>query len=188
MNCKTLINKNHIPKYMKQILIIVAPTGFRDEELFEPKQVLENAGHQITIASKNTQKAKGALGGEIKVNLDIKDINTNNYDVIIFTGGPGTSVYFNDPEAHRIARETLQNNKILAAICIAPIILAKAGVLKNKKATVWDSNHQQASILKERGATYTGGDVTTDSNIITANGPQAAKKFGEAIAKALQPK
>ena len=173
---------------MKQILMIIAPENFRDEEVFHPKQVLERENHKVTIASKGTSKAIGVLGGEIEVNLDIAEANTNDYDAIIFTGGPGAKIYFEDQTAHQIARQAIEKNKILAAICVAPRILANAGVLKGKKATVWNGDNKQGEILKEKGVIFTNEDVTIDNNIITANGPQAATKFGEEIAKKLNSK
>jgi protease I len=87
-------------------------------------------------------------------------------------------VYFDDPVAQNIAKEAVRENKILAAICIAPVILANAGVLRNKKATVFPSEKET---LINAGAQYTGKDVEVDGNIITASGPQAAEKFAATI-------
>ena len=86
------------------------------------------------------------------------------------------------PAAFKIAQQAVEQNKILGAICIAPSILANAGVLKNKKATVYPS---ESSNLKTKGAIYTTEDVTRDGNIITANGPAAAQDFAETITQAL---
>jgi len=94
----------------------------------------------------------------------------------------GATEYWNNEIAHNLARAALEKNKIVAAICIAPVTLAKAGLLKGKKATVWSS---EANQLKSLGAIYTGKPVERDGLIVTANGPQAAEEFGETILAAL---
>lgn len=76
----------------------------------------------------------------------------------------------------------IMRKKIVGAICIAPVTLARAGLLKNKKVTTYSSTIND---IKSAGAKYTGNDVERDGNIITASGPAAAQKFGEAIVKAL---
>ena len=91
-------------------------------------------------------------------------------------------------EFHGLAQGFFKTGKILAAICIAPALLAKAGVLQDKKATVWSGpmDKSPVNILKEGGAIYQNEDVVVDNNIITANGPEAAAKFGEALVRALK--
>jgi protease I len=164
---------------MAKILFIIAQDGFRDEECFKPKEVLKN--HEIVLASTDTTPATGSLGGKIIPDITIDQAlgKIDEFDAVVFIGGPGAKVYFENPVAHKIA----QNAKnIIAAICIAPVTLAKAGVLKSKKATVWDDGQRtQAKILEDNGATYIAEDVVVDGNLITANGPKAAKKFGEVI-------
>ena len=73
--------------------------------------------------------------------------------------------------------------KIIAAICIAPVTLANAGILNGKKATVFPSGKND---LIRNGAKYTGDSVTVDGNIITANGPMAAEAFGKKIVEMLK--
>jgi len=167
----------------KKVLMIIAPEGFRDEELLEPKKIFEANNVDVTIASKNTKIAKGMLGAEVNVDIDIKDVNVNEYDAIIFVGGVGSSIYFNDPLAHEIAKAAYEKGKIVGAICIAPSTLANAGILKNKKATSW---HSEKENIQKNGGIYTGKNVEKDGNIITANGPQSAKEFGNTILKALK--
>ena len=82
----------------------------------------------------------------------------------------------------RIARETFAAKIPLGAICIAPTILAAAGVLAGKKATVWDSEGEQITFLKQCGAEYSGESVTRDGLIVTGNGPKAAEEFGRMFA------
>ena len=162
----------------KKAVMIIAHAGFRDEEYAEPKAVLEKAGISVATASSKLGLAKGKLGMPANVDLSLDQVNVKDYAAVIFVGGLGCYDYFNNPTAHKIAQEAVEQNKILAAICSAGGILAHAGVLKGKKATVFPS---EAELLKSKGAIYTGAAVEVDGNIITADGPQSAKKFGEAI-------
>jgi len=165
----------------KKVVMIVAKEGFRDEELFEPKEVLEQAGIKVSIAS-SAHNAKGKLGGQTKADLMVDSLNIDDFDAVIFVGGPGSKEYFKNPTAHKIANETIAKGKILASICSAGQTLAYAGVLKGKKATVFPGD---AEVLKNLGVNYTGKPVEQDGNIITADGPGSAKAFGEALVRAL---
>jgi protease I len=167
---------------MKKAVMIIAENNFRDEELFEPKEILQNAGIEVKVASTNLNPAKGALGASVKPDLLVSKIKPGDFDALIFVGGGGASQYWSDPLAHKLAKEALSLNKVIGAICIAPVTLAKAGLLKGKKATVFSS---EAGQLKAAGAIYTGKNLEKDGNIITASGPFAAKEFGEEIKKAL---
>lgn len=166
----------------KKIALIIAFEGFRDEEYSEPKQVFEQAGIEVTTVSLKIGTAKGKLGMPAKVDLTLNDLKVEDHDAVVFIGGPGSYGYYDDPTAHRIAKETLEKNKILAAICAAPGILSKAGVLKGKKATMFADD----GTLSKGGASYTGKGVEIDGRIITATGPKTARAFGEAILKAIQ--
>jgi protease I len=123
------------------------------------------------------------LGATVKADLLISNINIKEFDVIVFVGGSGSSQYWNNPVAHKIAQDALSANKIVAAICIAPVTLANAGILKGKRATVFSSEVGQ---LKAKGASYTGRAVEKDGNIITASGPDAVKEFAGELVKALR--
>jgi len=166
----------------KKAVMIIAEKNFRDEELFEPKKILEAEGVKVIVVSTSFNTARGMLGGKVKPDMLLSEIKVDDYDAIIFVGGSGASQYWNDSLAHNIAKEAVEKNKVLGAICIAPVTLANAGVLTGKKATVWPSERGK---IEAKGAIYTGESVQIEGKIITAEGPQAARKFGEAIAKAL---
>lgn len=166
-----------------KIAMIVAKQDFRDEELLVPKQMFENAGSKVVVFSDSLGKARGMLGAEVSVDNTINKLNTADYKAIIFVGGVGASRYWNNKTAHNIARDALANNKVLGAICIAPVILANAGVLEGKRATVWPL---EKSKVTDCGAKYTGASVEVSGNIITADGPNAAEEFAKEILKLIQ--
>lgn len=167
----------------KKIVMVIAPQNFRDEELLQPKNILTEKGAEVKVACTSLEMAKGMLGAEVKPDMLVSEIKPENWDAIILVGGTGASLYWDDPSIHYMLNEAMSQNKIVGAICIAPVTLANAGILSGKKATVYSSETQK---LTDKGAACTGKDVERDGNIITASGPQAAKEFGNAIAQALK--
>lgn len=167
---------------MKRVLIVIAKEGFQDMEYAGTRKGFEEAGYEFIVASTETGTCVGKFGDKEEATVALKDVDVSGFNKVAFIGGPGAAPLADDKDAKRIARDTVTQGKVLGAICIAPTILARAGVLKGKRATVWDSGGEQAVLLKEEGAIYTGEDVTVDGKIVTANGPPAAEKFGKILA------
>ncbi|HEU4402093.1 MAG TPA: DJ-1/PfpI family protein [Candidatus Polarisedimenticolia bacterium] len=166
----------------KKVLMVIAPEGFRDEEYREPRHILEKKGCEVTVASTTTRPSKGMLGMIVTPDTTLDKVRAGDFDAVIFVGGHGAETYYDDKRAHLLAVESVKGGKPLGAICVAPTILANAGVLKGKMATVWPS---QSKALLSGGANYTGQPVEKDGSIITADGPTSAVKFGQEIARAL---
>lgn len=175
---------------MKKIAMIIAPKGYQDKEFETPYRYFKDQGAAIDVYSTKKGVAMGALGGTFNVEHALSELNVNNYNAILFVGGPGTPLLRNDHDSIKVAKDAVTSNKVLGAICWSPTILAKAGLLKGKDATVWNGPDMELGMftseyLEGQGARYTGQDVTVDGNIITANGPLAAQKYAEAIWKKL---
>jgi len=180
---KGYIRSHLLAEEGKKIAIIIPFRSFRDEEYFIPKSIFQQAGIRVSTVSNSKGIAIGDEGGEAKVDLLAEELKPEEYDAILFIGGPGALKYLDDAIMHRIAQETLAKGKILGAICVAPAILANAGVLKGINATVWSSSMDKSAvkILKGNGAKYIDKPVVVDGNVITANGPLAASKFAETV-------
>ncbi|TET34999.1 MAG: DJ-1/PfpI family protein [Planctomycetota bacterium] len=174
----------------KKILMVIAPANFKDDEYSKPRKVFEDKGATVTVASTSTSEAKGVGGTKVTPDKALKDVKAKEYDAIVFVGGPGAKKLFDDSEAHKVAKDAKKEGIVLAAICIAPAILAKAGVLDGKKATIWHAKADDGFVkmLKDGGATFTDKDVVTDGKIVTANGPKASEDFAKAIVKLLKKK
>lgn len=168
---------------MKKAAFFIAFKGFRDEEYLEPKKILEKNGIKVITVSTSKGKAEGKFKATADVDLTIDELNPNDYDILILVGGPGALQYLDNDKIRKIFSNFHADGKPIAAICISPVILAHAGILKNKKATVWIDGKDE---LIKNGAIYTGSSVEVDSKIITANGPAAAKEFGQKILEFLK--
>lgn len=168
---------------MAKVLMIIAPERFRDEELFVTKEELEKDGHEIVIASTVKGICPGSRGGFATATLTLNEVQTGDYDAVIFVGGGGSKVYFANDEVLRIAKEMYKKKTVVAAICLAPVILANAGILIGKNATVAGT---EAKTIENKGAKYMGPGVTVDGNIVTGNAPKSSKLFGQKINELLK--
>jgi protease I len=165
----------------KKVIMIIAPENFRDEEYFHAREALEKRGVKVEVASTAKIAISGIEHKEVEVDKLVSEVD-DSYDAIAFVGGGGARVYFENEKVLTLAKNYYENGKIVAAICIAPLILGHAGIMHDKKATCWESHQAE---LEDFGAHFTGELVTVDGKIITGNGPKAAYDFGNAIADAL---
>lgn len=168
---------------MKKVVMIIADNNFRDEELLEPKAILEKNNIKVIIASTTEDEVYGMLGAKVKPNILLENVEAEDFDAIVFVGGTGASQYWDDPIAHNLIKKAAALDKVIGAICIAPVTLVNAGILNGKKATVWPSEKEK---LKEKDVFYSGKGVEIDGKIITADGPHSAREFGEALLKTLR--
>jgi protease I len=173
--------KTELPQTKKAVLI-VGRENFRDEELFETRRILSGAGVKTVVASTKTGAVRGMLGRIAEATILVNEIAVDDYDAIIFIGGTGAIEYFQNLAAWNIARDAVQKRKVLGAICLAPAILANAGLLKGVRATSYPTERDR---LQRAGALFTGVPVERDGLIITGDGPMASVLFGRAIANAL---
>ena len=172
----------------KKIVMIIAFRDFKDEEYFIPRGIFEKSGAEIKVASNELGTAQGVDGGEVDVDMKTSAVNVSDFDAVVFIGGAGAPANLDNQDSYKIAQDAVAQNKLLSAICISPAILARAGVLNGKKATVWTSalNKDAQKILEENGAIYQKDAVVQDGNIITGNGPEAAEQFAEKILDVLK--
>lgn len=171
------------------VAILIAPKDFRDEEFIQPHAALHLAQANITVVSTEEGKCYGMNGSVVFARMALAEAVEKDWDAAVFIGGGGCSIYIDDPLAQQLAVKTAEAGKPVAAICMAPEILAHAGLLKGVEATVFESYEGD---LAEHGAIVTGDVVTESKNtingapIITGNGPTAAFAFGQAVVNSLR--
>jgi protease I len=170
---------------MAKILMIVAQTGFRDEELLVPQEVLKAEKHDVKIASITRSRATGALGAVVTPDFAAHEVNPDFFDAVVVVGGPGATKLAESDDVLKLLQGAFRKNKIVAAICVAPVALARAGVLAGRRATVFRSP-DGVKALRDGGAIYTAQDVTVDGKLLTACGPHAAGEFGRKLAEMLK--
>ncbi|MDY7000277.1 MAG: DJ-1/PfpI family protein [Thermodesulfobacteriota bacterium] len=170
----------------KNVLMVIAHRDFQDTEFGTPFKMFQEQGFNVTVASSKPGTATGMRGKKVELDLVVSEAKAKDYDAVVFVGGLGVKKeYWDNAEAHALAREAAEQEKVVAAICWAPVILANAGVLDGKKATVATSGGADRA-LRRKGCKYKSRNVVVDGKIITANGPRAASKFAQAVIDALK--
>ncbi|MDO8964303.1 MAG: DJ-1/PfpI family protein [Coriobacteriia bacterium] len=167
---------------MPAILMVIAPEMFRDEEYSHPKAVFERRGATVVTASTQAGPCTGRFGLVATADVALADARAAEFDAVVFVGGAGAQVYFDDEAAHALANAAFEQGAVVSAICVAPSILARAGLLSGRRATSFPS---QELDLETHGAIFALEPVTVDAPFVTANGPEAADAFGEAVADLL---
>lgn len=174
-----------IRKFTKNILMVVAPKDFEDVELYAPKTLLEINGAKITVAS-TTSKALGLNGSTYTTDIMIANAKAKDYDAIVIVGGTGViGTLWEDQDLRNLVKEANKEKKIIAAICAAPPVLARAGILKDKKATMfpWSDGIKE---LTNNGVKYVDKEVVVSGNIVTGRNPDASVAFGLKLCEALK--
>ena len=170
---------------MRSIVMVIAHRDFRDEELQVPLKILEQAGYRVVIASTDTTEAQGMLGMRVTPGITIDQIAHDAYDGIVVVGGTGCETLWDDQVLHAAVQDFQKAGKVVAALCMAPVVLGRAGILTDLKVTSFPAVKDD---IGRCGAVYTGSDVEQCGQVITCSGPQAVQEFSETVLNTLREK
>ena len=159
-------------------LIFLPKKDFSEEEFITVKNRLLKAGKQVFITSDDHFVCSGSKGMKVKSDTSFYNVNVNNFSGLILIGGSGSINYWKNESFHKIVKKFFDSKKTLAAICSSPIILAKAGILQNKKATCFSEDKME---LINAGIDYQDRNVVVDGNVVTADNSNSALQFAEAV-------
>lgn len=169
-----------------KVLLVIPPENFRDEELARPVELFEKEKIQYDIASTRRGECKGMLGARARATLTLEEVDPSAYAGIVIVGGTGSPVHLWDNEMlAQLVKYFAKNNRLVAAICLSPVVLARAGVLQGKRATCYDTPLSTKE-MRKGGVNLSGDAVVTDGKVVTANGPTAAGEFAAAIVRVLK--
>lgn len=172
---------------MKRVLIL-ATDGFEQSELMKPKENLEKAGIETTIASLEDGEIRGwqdkDWGDSVKVDITVNEVGVGDYDALLLPGGQmNPDILRMNDKAVDIVRQFGKAGKPVAAICHGPWLLAEADLVRGKTVTSWPSIRTD---LKNAGATVVDQEVAEDGNLITSRNPDDIPAFSKALIGRLQ--
>jgi protease I len=169
----------------KRILMVIPHTQFREEEFFEPKKLFEAGGAKVTVASTSVRICRGMVDGSVPADIAIADAKMDDFDALVICGGSSVPEFFwNDKKLQELTAAMSTAGKVVAAICLSTVVLARAKLLAGLDATVYFLP-QAIQELKSAGANYVKETLLVHKNIILAEGPPESQRFGQAIAAAL---
>ncbi len=159
------------------MIYVFLADGFEEAEALVTVDILRRAGYKVTTVGIDKKEIVGAHG--IKVFADIKTGEYAAIDLegVVLPGGmPGTLNLGANKTVCDAAKNAFLRGKVVAAICAAPSVLGKLGILKGKAATCYPGF--EAELV---GARYVNAPTVTDGNVVTARGAGAVFDFGFSI-------
>lgn len=149
-------------------------TGFEEVEATSIVDALRRGGVEVIIAGLQSGAIEGGHGIKVVPDATIEEIEVEEFDAVILPGGsPGYVNLGKDKRVLDAVKRAFEMGKIVAAICGAPSVLAKADILRGKKATIYPGMESEL-----RGAKSVNERVVVDGKIVTSQGPGTALEFG----------
>ncbi len=168
------------------ILMVISPKDFREEELFIPEKLFKERGFIVLVASLKKGKAIGMFGKVVEVDLSLREVNPERFIGLVIVGGSGSPRYlWHNERLLNLVKRFYREGKVVSAICLSPAVLAEAGILKNKKATIFPIDFAIKE-LERYGAKFVNKGVVIDGRIITGQSPYYAREFALEILKKLK--
>ena len=164
-------------------ILIVATDGFEEWELFGPRQILQQRGAEVVLASLTRDPIQATVhdkpGKTIRPDLTIEEANAEDFDALILPGG------VRNPDQLRLHGDVIalirlfaEQGKPVGAICHGPWLLVEADLLRDRTATSWPSIRTD---LRNAGATVIDEAAVTDGNIVTSRNPDDVEPFTNAL-------
>jgi 4-methyl-5(b-hydroxyethyl)-thiazole monophosphate biosynthesis len=156
--------------------------GFEEIEALYTLDLLRRANVDVLTVGVTGKVANGSHKIPVVCDIDCASLPYNsNFDMIILPGGmPGSTNLDKAECVEKYIKLALENDKLICAICAAPFILGKRGILKGKRATCFPGFENQLE-----GATVVDAGVVRDGNIITGRAMGSAHDFALTILEAL---
>lgn len=160
------------------MVYVFLANGFEEIEALAPVDFLLRAGIEVKTVGVSGKFCRGTHGINVEADILLEDVEVNsNIQGVILPGGmPGAENLNNSECVQKIIDYCAENNKIIGAICAAPFILGRKGLLKGKNATCFPGFEDELL-----GANPVESGVIIDGTIVTAKGAGVAWEFGAAI-------
>ena len=165
------------------MIYVLLAEGFEETEAIEPVDVMRRAGLAVMLVGQNDMYVTGAHGITIKTDLLLDEVIKADMELLMLPGGGGYALLDGDERVHGLIEYAWENGLYISAICAAPAILGKKGLLKGKKATCFPGYEKYLD-----GADITGEKAVADQKLITGKGAGAAGEFGLKIVEVLRGK
>lgn len=161
----------------KKVGMMVA-NGYEEIEMLTVVDILRRAGLTCDIISvTGAEKLTSSHKVTVEADMRYEDADFDSYDALVIPGGmPGTINLGEHAGVCEQLKKAYESGKLIAAICAAPTVFGKLGLLEGKKAICYPGMEDQLT-----GAIVTYEPVVRDGNIITSRGMGTAIDFGLAI-------
>jgi protease I len=149
-------------------ILILTANNTEDLEFFYPYYRFIEAGYKVDVATPDGESFKGKQGLGLKESRKIADIKADDYELLYVPGGKAPAELKKNSGALQLVKQFVSQNKLIAAICHGPQLLAAAGVIDGHKISAWPEIEDE---VREAGATYVNKETVIDGKFITARWP-----------------
>lgn len=168
---------------MPQLLLLLAD-GFEEIEALGTVDILRRMQVNVTTASLAGNTVTGSHNITVTADASLDEVDTDKFDAVVLPGGlPGSLNLYNDERVINLLYKFAGENKITAAICAAPMVLDKAGLLEKCSFTMYPAEDLYKYLRDNKRPV--ADRVVTDGKVITGKGPGATAEFAAAVAAAL---
>ena len=156
------------------VYILLAP-GFEEMEALVPADLLRRAGLQVVLVSLEGEYVPGGHNIVVKADLELAQVSVDDLELLMLPGGGvGVANLGNDPRVEALVKQVAASGKKLSAICAAPSLLSKWGLLAGRQAVcypTWADKIADADFLP-------GEKLAVDGDIVTGQAAGASFEFG----------
>jgi 4-methyl-5(b-hydroxyethyl)-thiazole monophosphate biosynthesis len=156
-------------------VIFLLANGFEETELIAPVDILRRAGANVELISiEENLLVESSHGIKIEADNFANQVDLNAIDAVVLPGGlRGTDRLSKSPKVEKIIRTAHDNGKFVGAICAAPMVLGKLGLLEGKSFTCYPGIDNNIT-----DGLYTKKNIVHEDNIITAEAMGSSMEFG----------
>ncbi len=163
--------------------VVFLASGFEEIETSTIVDILRRSNVEVTLAGLEPNAIEGGHGIKFVPDISVDEIRAKDFDAAICPGGGiGASNLRKDDRVLTIVKDAFSNGKLVAAICAGPVVLCDAGVLKDKRCTIFPGMENE--LIKGGGIPQTDL-VVEDGNVVTSQGPATALLFSLKLAERL---
>ncbi len=162
-------------------ILVPMAEGFEEIEFVTVVDILRRAGLDVITAGLKEGLVEGSHKIKAMPDTTLDKIKPEEFDAVVLPGGsPGFINLKNDQRVLRLLRDMNKSGKYVCAICAAPSVLIKAGVLEGRKATVSPAGKEEMKASTQ----YIDERVVADRKLITSQSPGTAMEFALALVEA----
>lgn len=162
------------------VAVFLADQGFKDVEYYHTVLSLDSAQIPYFIFSGKDDTLYGIDGMKVCPFTVTDSVKNYSPSSLIIIGGPGIMKYTENEKMAKLIRWFDENNLLIGAICLGPVLLIKAGIVRDRKISVFESSYT-SDLIEKYSIKYHGSPAVISGNLVTSPSPEYSKSFIKAF-------